>query len=108
MDAPLTGDTAGYRRIVVPLDGSMFAEAALPIAAAIARESHSTISLVEVHEPILGEADVSFATSTGWDDELRGGENEYLTRTASRLATEGGIAVETALLDDPVASAIAR
>ncbi|HET7188281.1 MAG TPA: universal stress protein, partial [Gemmatimonadaceae bacterium] len=47
-------------------------------------------------------------TSTGWDDELRGGENEYLTRTASRLATEGGIAVETALLDDPVASAIAR
>lgn len=108
MDAPLTGDTSGYRRIVVPLDGSMFAEAALPIAAAVARESHSTVSLVEVHEPILGEADVSFATSAGWDDELREGENEYLTRTATRLTEEHGIAVDTALLDDPVASAIAR
>lgn len=107
MDAPLTGDTTGYRRIVVPLDGSMFAEAALPIAAAITRESHSTVSLVEVHEPILGEADVSFAMSAGWDDELREGETEYLTRTAKRLAEESGITVETALLDDPVASAIA-
>lgn len=108
MDAPLTGHTAGYRRIVVPLDGSLFAEAALPIAAAVARESHSTISLVEVHEAILGEADVSFAMSAGWDEELREGEQEYLARTAKRLADEGGIAVETALLDDPVASAIAR
>lgn len=108
MDAPLTGDTSGYRRIVVPLDGSMFAEAALPVAAAIARESHSTISLVEVHEPILGEADVSFALSAGWDDELREGEHEYLTRTANRLAEENAIPVETALLDDPVASAIAH
>ena len=108
MDAPLTRDTAGYRRLVVPLDGSLFAEAALPIAAAIAKESHSTVSLVEVHEPILGEADVSFAMSAGWDEELREGESEYLTRTANRLAQENGIAVETALLDDPVASAIAR
>lgn len=108
MDAPFTRDTSGYPRIVVPLDGSLFAEAALPIAAAIAKESHGTVSLVEVHEPILGEADVSFAMSAGWDDELREGENEYLTRTASRLADGNAVAVETALLDDPVASAIAR
>lgn len=108
MDASLTRDTAGYRRIVVPLDGSLFAEAALPLAAAIARESHSTISLVEVHEPVLGEADVSFGMSAGFDEELRAGEQEYLTRTANRLANENRIVVEKALLDDPVASAIAR
>lgn len=107
MDAQLTADTTGYRRIVVPLDGSMFAEAALPIAAAIARESHSTLSLVEVHELILGEAEVAFATSGGWDDELREGETEYLTRTARPLAEESGIIVETALVDGPVANAIA-
>ncbi|HJR51344.1 MAG TPA: universal stress protein [Gemmatimonadales bacterium] len=39
------------QRIMVPLDGSTFAEAALPIAFELARRHGSTVHLVRVHEP---------------------------------------------------------
>ena len=38
-------------RIMVPLDGSTFAEAALPIAFGLARRDGATVHLVKVHEP---------------------------------------------------------
>ena len=38
-------------RIMVPLDGSTFAEAALPIAFGLARRDGATVHLVRVHEP---------------------------------------------------------
>jgi nucleotide-binding universal stress UspA family protein len=39
------------QRIMVPLDGSTFAEAALPAAFELARRNRSTVHLVRVHEP---------------------------------------------------------
>jgi nucleotide-binding universal stress UspA family protein len=40
-----------FRKILVPLDGSTFAEHALPLALAIARQSGAAIQLARVHAP---------------------------------------------------------
>jgi nucleotide-binding universal stress UspA family protein len=40
-----------YKRILVPLDGSPFAEHALPAAIAISRLTNAAVHLVRVHEP---------------------------------------------------------
>ena len=45
-------------RIMVPLDGSTFAEAALPIAFGLARRDGATVHLVKVHEPPTPVADL--------------------------------------------------
>lgn len=45
-----------YRTILVPLDGSPFAEHALPVALAIARRSGAAIHLVNVSIPLSGAA----------------------------------------------------
>ena len=45
-----------YRQIVVPLDGSTIAEAALPLALALSRKTEATLHLVTVVEPIAAVA----------------------------------------------------
>src|SRR6516162_9744475 len=45
-----------YRTLLVPLDGSPFAEHALPVALAIARRSGAAIHLVNVASPLFGAA----------------------------------------------------
>ncbi len=42
-----------FRKILVPLDGSLRAEQALPVAARIARASHGSIHLLEVISPVV-------------------------------------------------------
>src|SRR5947207_1534069 len=46
--SPLPGGTIMYRSILVPLDGSAFAEHALPLALSIARRSKATLQLAHV------------------------------------------------------------
>src|SRR4029450_2477225 len=44
-----------FRSILVPLDGSKFAEQALPIASRLARSASATLPLAEVsHETVVG------------------------------------------------------
>ena len=40
-----------FRRILVPLDGSTFAERVLPLATTVARHADGTLHLVGVHQP---------------------------------------------------------
>jgi nucleotide-binding universal stress UspA family protein len=50
------------RSILVPLDGSRFAEAALPVAERLARDTHSKVRLVMVHMPesvLVGAGEMS-------------------------------------------------
>jgi nucleotide-binding universal stress UspA family protein len=44
-----------YRKILAPLDGSALAEAALPHATAIARQSQAELTLLQVVPPVLNE-----------------------------------------------------
>jgi nucleotide-binding universal stress UspA family protein len=87
-----------FRTILVPLDGTRFAEAALYALRALLRRrrTRTRIRLVLVHEPAAGivptpELGFSLATVT---TELRTAQERYLERTLSRLEPELGRAVE--------------
>jgi len=53
-----------YRSLLVPLDGSVFAEQALPLALDIARRADATISVVQVHVPLTAMYADSVAPGT--------------------------------------------
>jgi nucleotide-binding universal stress UspA family protein len=92
-----------YRVLLVPLDGSVFAEHALATAAAIAKRTKATILLARVHLPIgYGE----LAGVEQWERDTRRDETEYLVRVAAGLEREHGVTVRTVLLNEPVTAAL--
>src|SRR5262245_7984706 len=89
------------RTILVPLDGSTFAEHALPLAANLAEWAQGTLRLVRVHGPSANYV------LTGLDDEqVRRAETAYLDEKAGQLREAFGLAVNTALLDGLPAAAL--
>jgi nucleotide-binding universal stress UspA family protein len=95
--------------MLVPLDGSPFAEQALPPAIAIARACRAKLRLVKVHEPPpppLAADDAGLFIEA--DLAVRREERAYLRRQASRAREEAGLRVVIELLDDPIAGAIAE
>ena len=91
-----------YRSILVPLDGSLFGESALPLAAAIARRVGAELQLVHVHEP---GADRLLTFST-LDPVVEQAERAYLQSVAQRLAVLPGLTVVPLLFSGPVAEAL--
>lgn len=79
------------RTILVPLDGSAFAERALPVAAAFARKLGASLHLVSVHDPASGFIDPSTAAvaSVELDQEIRTAQQEYLDQQAGAAAAQG-------------------
>jgi nucleotide-binding universal stress UspA family protein len=88
-----------YRTILVPLDGSQFAEQALPTAVHLATGAKAPLVLARVHQP---------ASRVGptWDDFFRNEAKAYLERIAVRATQAQPIDVETALLEGDVIEAI--
>jgi nucleotide-binding universal stress UspA family protein len=98
-----------HTSILVPLDGSPFAEQALPAAAALARRMGARLHIVRVHEPPvmpLGSGESIIALDAEWIAALRAEEEEYLRRTANRCMEEYGLVARTDLLAGPSANAI--
>ena len=96
-----------YRSLLVPLDGSQFGEQALPLARAIACQTSATLHLVHVHVisvPISVDAIPVFDEALDAQDRAR--EQEYLDDLARRLSAGGALRVTTAVLDDPIATAL--
>lgn len=94
-----------YRLLLVPLDGSVFAEHALATAATIAKRTKATLLLARVHLPIgYGE----LAGVEQWERDTRRDETEYLLRIAATLEREHGVKVRTVLLNEPVTQALCR
>ncbi len=86
------------RTIIVPLDGSSFAEVALPTAFAIAHAWNAEIEVATVHEPIpMPGLDYGL-----WDKRSMDGAEEYLARVVARIEDEVGLQVAAAM---PVGSA---
>ena len=85
--------------ILVPLDGSQFAELALPLAARLARAHGATLHLVTAADGAQGAAHPRRASAL-----------DYLQRVAERVRGEGGGEVTTALASEggSAAEAIAR
>lgn len=97
-----------YRSLLVPLDGSTFAEQALPMAAEIAGRCRATLHIVLVHNSIAvvpgpGEPVV---LDPAVDEAGRRQEEEYLSSVSASLAS-AAFSVTTALLDGPTAQTIA-
>jgi nucleotide-binding universal stress UspA family protein len=91
-----------YRSLLVPLDGSLFGEQALPVAADIARRSGATLRLVHVHTPYTRDP-IYVEGLPVIDDQLRSlgkqHERAYLERLRERVARETGITTLVALLE---------
>ncbi len=92
-----------YTHILVPLDGSRFAEHALPTALTIARRSGAVLHLVRVHLTMVHDAPMIPA---GIDELTRRAEREYLAGVAARVGGHTPYGVDTMLVEGPVIGAI--
>jgi nucleotide-binding universal stress UspA family protein len=93
-----------FDRILVPLDGSPLSEAALELAADLARQASSTIVLLRAAEAhVLPGADPT-------DEQVRvvGEAEAYLARAAQRLRAQGIKEVETSVWYGAPATSIAE
>ena len=86
------------RRILTPLDGSAFAEQALPVAGAIARRAGAALTLVRVHHPLLYGDLIAVPR---WEEEERRSEETYLHQMAARTEECFSVRVGTAVLEGP-------
>jgi len=108
-----------YRTILLPLDGSIFSEHALPAAIEVARRSDAVLHLVHVYRPDEPWRDLEELTPyrfegepayvEEYESEDRGIARQYLA-WAARQAEDRGARTETALLngEDEVAPRIRR
>src|SRR6476646_3934623 len=91
-----------YKTIIVPLDGSTFAEQAVATAASIARRSSADLVLARVHESYLYEG----PDSSSYEDMSRRDEEEYLGSLSDHVESTYGLTAERMLLNGAVAPAI--
>jgi nucleotide-binding universal stress UspA family protein len=102
----MTSSPGRLQSILVPLDGSLLAEQAIPIALAIAERARSKVKLVLVHQPLLlmepGPAYTKIELA------MQKADREYLRSVAGRLRERLGRALSTAVLHGPVALTLAR
>jgi nucleotide-binding universal stress UspA family protein len=80
--------------VLVPLDGSPFAEAALPLGTAVARRAGAKLRLALVHPAARAGGDAA----AGLEVALQNQERDYLQATASRIDPAGSLVPETLLL----------
>ncbi len=91
------------RTILIPLDGTRFGEAALPLAQRLAAAASGVLHLVLAHRPVLLVAPIPDAVSLGTslDEEQRQRELAYLNSRAASAAIADGPEVTFAQLDAP-------
>ncbi|MCH1571535.1 MAG: universal stress protein [Longimicrobiales bacterium] len=81
-----------YKQILVPLDGSAFAEAALPLALEVSRRTGANVHLATVLEPVT-----SFAYE-GWEGAAVEWSQKYLEDVLERIEGKTGGDVSHAVL----------
>jgi nucleotide-binding universal stress UspA family protein len=106
---PVARSVRPFRSILVPLDGSPFAEQAVPLALAIGRAARSKVRLVLAHQvpanPLSAEA-ARFYTSI--ELAVRKSERDYLRRLATQSRKPPGPQVVSAVLSGPVNTTLTR
>lgn len=91
-----------YSRILVPLDGSTFSEAALPLALALSRRTGAELHLVSVVEPVP-----AFSWEE-WESSAREWSREYLEKLTSELSPHSGGPIQTAVVGGHVVDELQR
>src|SRR5437667_12059984 len=92
--------------IVVPLDGSSLAETILPHASALARAFSAKVTLLRVIPPVTSLGLMGVELPEHWFDEEMAWSQNYLADVARQLTDEGGIHVQTEVLDGDPATEI--
>ena len=100
---------APFDLVVVPLDGSPFAEHALPVAAALARAARARMRLVLVHQlpPPPSDRD-SLKIYTSLEVAVRKTQRGYLREVAARLRERWGLQVTVVSPDGPIGPTLLR
>lgn len=97
----------GFQSLFVPVDGSGFAEQALPLAIRIAVATHARIRVLLVHRPpAVPLASGSERAYAALDRQTQDAEVGYLERLERRLEADGVERVEASLLGGPVAESL--
>jgi nucleotide-binding universal stress UspA family protein len=94
--------------VLVPLDGSGFAEAALPIAKQLVGRAGARLHLTIADQPSpvqVGAGEITSALDV-LGEECRLEDESYLVRTAAMLGSVGEGSVRVSLLEGPVGQAI--
>jgi nucleotide-binding universal stress UspA family protein len=97
-----------FRSIVVPLDGSSFAEQALPLAQGLARKTGGTLHLVRVHG-LYAFSDPRYSWlpyDPALDAQCKEQELAYLEEIARRAAEEAPLATTSTVMSGMVADGI--
>lgn len=95
-----------FKKILVPLDGSSFAEEALPYARELAACDNAEIILARVDEPYEPPPG-SFVAATAIPEVVQLAAGEYLEQIVSRLQL-AGLRVSSAVLDGKVHEALLK
>ena len=95
-----------YKTLMVPLDGSDFAEQALPMARHLAARTGARIHLVHVIRPFPDSDLKAPDVDMEWIAEARKGTEGYLEDWAARIREEDGIEVAVAALEGRVVPAL--
>lgn len=85
-----------FRNVLVPLDGSWFGEAALPVAARIAKAARAKVNLVMVHQPVAALSGMGDLVVPSPESELEmlTLDRVYLADTAAGFSATRGVGVE--------------
>jgi nucleotide-binding universal stress UspA family protein len=88
-------------KVVVPLDGSPFAETAIPVSLSLARALGARIELVSIYleEPLIAEWQIP-------GEELRASYEAYQQSVLQRLPSAADLDVVTTVLSGPVAETL--
>ena len=98
-----------FRGLIVPLDGSTFAEHALPYAASIARRAGAMLQIILVHVPLASRYSGSeLVADLTLDSTIRENETAYLDRVVKRLTEIVPVHINRTLLDSPIAGSNSR
>jgi nucleotide-binding universal stress UspA family protein len=99
-----------FKHILVPLDGTPFAEAALPVASRLALESHAGLHLVLSHRlvPALVGFEGIVVPPLTLDTGLQALEHTYLVETAEKVRLGESGPVDYQETDGPAGPAVAE
>jgi nucleotide-binding universal stress UspA family protein len=93
-----------YRNLLVPVDGSVFAEHALPLALSLARRAGARVQLVHVHVPLAAVDAEGFGyVAQHLDAQIKAEHHEYLERLVRRIHDVSDVPVTATLLEGDVA-----
>jgi len=96
-----------YGSLLVPLDGSVFGEHALPLALSIARRAGATLTVLHVYGPVAAVyAEGPPAFDDSLDLHLKERQQAYLDGVVQRVRDVSSVSVRSELLEGETADAI--